>query len=900
MRTLRGLRDSLVVACGLSLFVASPVSAQPAPLTCIDVTCVSTGGSDLTLLQGLDLSGGASQLDLLLQSLLDQGGEGEDGPTLDLGELSVALGGSFTPEDLLSLRVELGDLIDALITLGNGETPEEVLNVPLSPDALFDAIAMALGGEEGGTDNDLLAGLQELADQLAAALGTEPIVLSDLIDLQGISAEDLFGSDTELQLFDIAIGSLTLSSDSMEAGPGLEVPTEFLSSLSPIALDLPIDQAWIRAMVVEGPQIVCGPEGTFVRGARLRVFLDLQLAGEDIDLDIAGLVSAKATLLHLPVFIELFGAEGWVTSVSSADQTATITARPGVAHVYVGMMDPTVFFDGTQDIDASLLGWAPVADVDVALAGTPLATVQANLRTWAEIDDFEDVALDFVAPYPSTMAAGGDLDLVTPIVAQFQENLEVDADLDVLGLPLNLLGPLDTAVDQLVTQLVDESLATALSDILAQLFDFIGTTDPLGQTDGTGLLGGVAGTQADFTVHSVGAACDGCGDGNLDEGEDCDDGNNEDGDECPASCLNVCPGSDDTSDLDADGIPDACDPDIDGDGLLNVEEEGDDEHEAIGTDPRNPDTDGDGLGDGEEYGYADVVGIGTDPLDPDTDDDGLTDGEEYGYEGVEGVGTNPLDPDTDKDGLTDGGEVGYAGVVGTGTDPLDPDTDDDGLTDGGEVGYEGVEGTATDPLNPDTDGDGLTDGGEVGYGDVAGTGTDPLNPDTDDDDLTDGEEVGYDDIVGVGTDPLNPDTDDDGCSDGYEVLTIGTDPLDQDTDDDGLTDCVEHGCVGRGVDPEGNDLPDESCEPGTDDPTDPGTDDPTDPGTDDPNANDPSAAPDGGVDSSGNPAQQAAGLIEGGGGGACNSTGGSSSTALLLLAAGLALFWRRRRNVTTH
>jgi len=55
-----------------------------------------------------------------------------------------------------------------------------------------------------------------------------------------------------------------------------------------------------------------------------------------------------------------------------------------------------------------------------------------------------------------------------------------------------------------------------------------------------------------------------------------------------------CPlvSGDDQADLDGDGQGDACDPDIDGDGLTN------DAEPAHGTDPRNRDTDGDGVADG--------------------------------------------------------------------------------------------------------------------------------------------------------------------------------------------------------------------------------------------------------------------------------------------------------------
>ncbi|WP_162867409.1 choice-of-anchor P family protein [Euzebya tangerina] len=111
----------------------------------------------------------------------------------------------------------------------------------------------------------------------------------------------------------------------------------------------------------------------------------------------------------------------------------------------------------------------------------------------------------------------------------------------------------------------------------------------------------------------------------------------------------------DQEDLDGDGIGDVCDPDIDGDGLTNVEEE-----TVHDTDPRDPDSDDDGLDDGRE-----VTDTNTDPGDPDSDDDGLSDGEE-----VLTVGTDPGDPDTDDGSVSDGDEVAQ------GTNPRDNPGDD--------------------------------------------------------------------------------------------------------------------------------------------------------------------------------------------------------------------------------
>lgn len=84
------------------------------------------------------------------------------------------------------------------------------------------------------------------------------------------------------------------------------------------------------------------------------------------------------------------------------------------------------------------------------------------------------------------------------------------------------------------------------------------------------------------------------------------------------------------ADTDGDGTGDACDSDIDGDGLDNATEV------LLGTDPGNPDTDGDGLTDGQE-----VNSFATNPLDPDSDGDYLNDGDE-----VNVYGSDPNHDDT--------------------------------------------------------------------------------------------------------------------------------------------------------------------------------------------------------------------------------------------------------------
>lgn len=84
-----------------------------------------------------------------------------------------------------------------------------------------------------------------------------------------------------------------------------------------------------------------------------------------------------------------------------------------------------------------------------------------------------------------------------------------------------------------------------------------------------------------------------------------------------AGTLNIPAGSTLSLDTDGDKIGDACDVDIDGDGLINSIEA------VLGTDPMNRDTDNDLLADGEEVNV-----YGTDPLNADSDTDGYRDGTE--------------------------------------------------------------------------------------------------------------------------------------------------------------------------------------------------------------------------------------------------------------------------------
>ena len=138
----------------------------------------------------------------------------------------------------------------------------------------------------------------------------------------------------------------------------------------------------------------------------------------------------------------------------------------------------------------------------------------------------------------------------------------------------------------------------------------------------------------------------------------------------------------------SDRLGDACDPDIDNDGLSNIVEG------SIGPAEAN-------------HALCPSASADTDPLKSDSDGDRVLDGAECA------LGSDPMNAaskpaipslalDPDRDGLTSAFEATI------GSDPTKADTDGDGINDG--VEYKGYN---TSPTNTDTDGDGCPDGREI-------------------------------------------------------------------------------------------------------------------------------------------------------------------------------------------
>ena len=231
-------------------------------------------------------------------------------------------------------------------------------------------------------------------------------------------------------------------------------------------------------------------------------------------------------------------------------------------------------------------------------------------------------------------------------------------------------------------------------------------------------------------------------------------------------------------DTDNDGIGDACDNDIDGDGLTNSAEIAGwsvTKHNCAGkstgvvwvnSDPYRADTDGDGLTDFQEKqgwdariivwnqnpdewpprGVLITYHVRSLPRSADADSDGLNDSRERTCR------TDPLRSNSDCDQVVIHRRPPPRPYYETGAATSGTSDDAWNTDDGFEVEY------GLDPLNFDTDGDGLGDGEEI-YLWILALGYSPENP----------ESVPQEIIEEAVSFAKNPDVDGDGLTDGEEI-----------------------------------------------------------------------------------------------------------------------------------
>jgi uncharacterized repeat protein (TIGR01451 family) len=176
-----------------------------------------------------------------------------------------------------------------------------------------------------------------------------------------------------------------------------------------------------------------------------------------------------------------------LTSIDAVSRAVTVQALPGIADVYIGKIDDSVFFNRARAINpATDLGYGKIGSLTLAGLNLLEIDVKSAARGQAPFSS----TMSFSGPYPQTRTVSTSSGFVTSLVNSLVSNLS-------LQIPTLNLGLLTDVVLGLLKGIVTGVLTPVLAPVLT------GIVDPLLQLLGIGL------GQVVVTVEGICEACDG-------------------------------------------------------------------------------------------------------------------------------------------------------------------------------------------------------------------------------------------------------------------------------------------------------------------------------------------------------------------------------------------------------
>lgn len=252
-----------------------------------------------------------------------------------------------------------------------------------------------------------------------------------------------------------------------------------------------VNNLQLYAQVIEPAVYICGPAGSTFHSAAMRVKLKLDLVtlAPVTSLLTALLGETSIAIGQLDVYAEVARGEGGLQAVDGVSRAVTLQALPGVADVYLGKIDDSVFFNRSRAIDpARDLAYGKIGSL--TLAG--LSVLDIEVKTWARGQSPFASTVTMSGNFPQTRTVSTSTAFVTTLVNDLVSNLS-------LRIPLLDLGLLNLVTD-VVVGLVKTIVTGALSPVLTPILT--GLVDPLLQLLGIGL------GQVVVTVNGICETCD--------------------------------------------------------------------------------------------------------------------------------------------------------------------------------------------------------------------------------------------------------------------------------------------------------------------------------------------------------------------------------------------------------
>ncbi|GIV75942.1 MAG: hypothetical protein KatS3mg050_0336 [Litorilinea sp.] len=442
---------------------------------CQGEACV-TAGTTLTTVDSQD----SALLNGLLSSLSGAS------VSLSLGDYQALAGG----------HIQLGGLLQQLQADLGAASPEAVLMAEITLGELMEAASTVAAS--GGNPAAATA-LNQLRGALGGLTGTIQLgaLLVIEVDQGSVGA-------VQLNLLDLVVGVIEL----FNGEHVLLTPVGVTLSGADLGLQGLLNQVTIQAQALDAPVIVCGTDGAQFHSATLRVALIVDLVdtsqGGSIDLGLGTSAQVNVILGQLNLYVQVGQGQGTITLVDALANAVTVQATPGVTDLYLGQMDPTLFFSRTHTISATTdldYGVVASAQINASLLGIPInlpSLIDVEAKTFGSVAGGTPSTLTFQGPYPETQEVAVTGSDSGSLAATLLANLDVNVELAGLGLGA-LLDPITDLIGTLVNDLLDGVLTPLLDSLVDPLLDAMGVG--LGKMDVTVL--GVAQACPDLRVEKA-------------------------------------------------------------------------------------------------------------------------------------------------------------------------------------------------------------------------------------------------------------------------------------------------------------------------------------------------------------------------------------------------------------
>ncbi|MGC3982395.1 MAG: hypothetical protein QM808_14190 [Steroidobacteraceae bacterium] len=360
--------------------------------------------------------------------------------------------------------ISLLSMLSALQTSVNASTPTAALSANATLAQIVSAAATTALGENNST---LSTALNTLKTQLA--LPTSTIKLGDLLSVTGTVGT------ARVNVLDLVSGVIQLYNSKNVT----TTPSPIGVSTTSLGLTGILTAVQLSAQVVEPPVYVCGPTSSQFHTATIRVLLNLNLVTLTPNLagitSILGISSASATIANLDVYLEIARANGSIYALDAIANSLSVKVTPGVSDIYLGYIDPTVFFNRSHSLISGDLDYATIGSLKIN--GATVADIQ--VKSYARGQSPSLTQLDFTGSYPQTLTASTNALFASNFATSLINNLQMRMSpaIPVVDAAVLLI------VKPATTLLLGPVLSTVLSSLANPLLELIGVR--LGEVDVT-------------------------------------------------------------------------------------------------------------------------------------------------------------------------------------------------------------------------------------------------------------------------------------------------------------------------------------------------------------------------------------------------------------------------------